>query len=254
VNSGTKLPELVAVMRRLLAPDGCPWDRAQTLESLRPFVIEEAYEVVDAIDRGEAAALKEELGDLLFQVVFQSEIAASKGWFELDDVVDAICQKMVRRHPWVFGDAPKEDGLSSERWEEMKAKEKRGSGTLGGVPLSLPALLRANRVSEKAAAVGFDWHDASGARAKMDEELAEVDEAATQDELEHEIGDLLFAITNFSRHRGVDPEAALRGTIERFTRRFRAMELSVEARGLTLKELDDEGIDSEWEAAKRKVG
>jgi nucleoside triphosphate diphosphatase len=254
VDTGKKLPELVAVMRRLLGPEGCPWDRAQTLESLRPFVIEEAFEVVDAIDRGEASALKEELGDLLFQVVFQSEIAAAKGWFQLDDVVDAICKKMVRRHPWVFGDAPKEDGLSSARWEAMKAKEKRSSGVLGGVPLALPALLRATRVSEKAAAVGFDWQDASGARAKIDEELREVDEATTEAELEHEIGDLLFAVTSFSRHRGIDPEAALRGTIERFSRRFRAMELAVEARGETLKELDDAGLDREWTAAKQKVG
>ncbi|NLY94365.1 MAG: nucleoside triphosphate pyrophosphohydrolase, partial [Myxococcales bacterium] len=164
-------------MRRLLGPEGCPWDRAQTLESLRPYVVEEAYEVVDAIDRGERDALKEELGDLLFQVVFQSEIAASKGWFTIDDVVEAICAKMIRRHPWVFGDAPKEEGLSAERWEAMKAKEKRIAGVLGGVPVALPALLRAMRVSEKAAAVGFDWQDASGARAKIDEELREVDEA-----------------------------------------------------------------------------
>jgi len=241
-------------MRRLLGPEGCPWDRAQTLESLRPYVVEEAYEVVDAIDRGERDALKEELGDLLFQVVFQSEIAASKGWFTIDDVVEAICAKMIRRHPWVFGDAPKEEGLSAERWEAMKAKEKRIAGVLGGVPVALPALLRAMRVSEKAAAVGFDWQDASGARAKIDEELREVDEARTQAELEHEIGDLLFAVTSFSRHRGVDPEAALRGTIERFTRRFRAMEIAVEARGESLRDLDDEGLDREWNEAKTKVG
>ncbi len=241
-------------MRRLLGPEGCPWDRAQTLESLRPYVVEEAYEVVDAIDRGERDALKEELGDLLFQVVFQSEIAASKGWFTIDDVVEAICAKMIRRHPWVFGDAPKEEGLSAERWEAMKAKEKRIAGVLGGVPVALPALLRAMRVSEKAAAVGFDWQDASGARAKIDEELREVDEARTQAELEHEIGDLLFAVTSFSRHRGVDPEAALRGTIERFTRRFRAMEIAVEARGESLRDLDDEGLDREWNEAKKKVG
>lgn len=241
-------------MRRLLGPEGCPWDRAQTLESLRPYVVEEAYEVVDAIDRGERDALKEELGDLLFQVVFQSEIAASKGWFTIDDVVEAVCAKMIRRHPWVFGDAPKEEGLSAERWEAMKAKEKRIAGVLGGVPVALPALLRAMRVSEKAAAVGFDWQDASGARAKIDEELREVDEARTQAELEHEIGDLLFAVTSFSRHRGVDPEAALRGTIERFTRRFRAMEIAVEARGESLRDLDDEGLDREWNEAKTKVG
>lgn len=241
-------------MRRLLGPEGCPWDRAQTLESLRPYVVEEAYEVVDAIDRGERDALKEELGDLLFQVVFQSEIAASKGWFTIDHVVEAVCAKMIRRHPWVFGDAPKEEGLSAERWEAMKAKEKRIAGVLGGVPVALPALLRAMRVSEKAAAVGFDWQDASGARAKIDEELREVDEARTQAELEHEIGDLLFAVTSFSRHRGVDPEAALRGTIERFTRRFRAMEIAVEARGESLRDLDDEGLDREWNEAKKKVG
>lgn len=243
-------------MRTLLGPDGCPWDKEQSFESLRPFVIEEAFEVVDAIDSGDRDALREELGDLLYQIVFQAEIARSEGLFGMDEIIEAIKAKMIRRHPWVFGDEEIGSESAEARWEAIKAKEKRESGTLGGVPVALPSLLRAMRVSEKAAAVGFDWADAEGARAKIDEELREVDEAAAagdQAALESEIGDLLFAITSFSRHRGIDPEAALRGTINRFTARFTEMERAIIAEGRALKELDDAGLDEAWEAAKAKL-
>lgn len=250
MNHGKNLVELIEVMRTLLGPEGCPWDKEQTFESLRPFVIEEAFEVVDAIDSGDRAALREELGDLLYQIVFQAEIARAEGAFGMDEIIDGIKEKMIRRHPWVFGDEEVGGESAEERWEAIKAREKRESGTLGGVPLALPALLRATRVSEKAAAVGFDWSDAEGARRKIDEELREVDEAETQAALEAEIGDLLFAVTSFARHRGVDPEAALRGTIDRFTARFSVMERAVISEGRALRELDDAALDEAWEAAK----
>src|ERR1700755_1464256 len=179
--NGQSLPRLVEIMQRLLAPDGCPWDREQTLETLRQYVVEEAHEVVDAIDHGKPEELREELGDLLLQIVFQSELARAQGWFGPDDVVTAICDKMVRRHPHVFGD----EKVSGTRevlanWEVIKAQEKQGRGVLDGVPKGLPGLLRAWRVADKAARVGFDWPDLAGARAKVDEELAELDSALTQ--------------------------------------------------------------------------
>src|SRR3954467_6301106 len=188
---GERLPELVAIMRKLLAPDGCPWDREQTLETLRPYVLEEAHEVVDAIDRKDMGDLREELGDLLLQVVFQSELAREH--FGVDDVIGAICEKLVRRHPHVFGDERAETSDDvRERWEELKAKEKQDRGVLDGVPVAMPALLRAWRVGEKAAHLGLDWPDEQGPRAKLDEEIREFDEAlaAGQPEaIEHELGD-----------------------------------------------------------------
>jgi MazG family protein len=191
---GATLPRLAEVMQRLLAPDGCPWDREQTLLSLRPFVIEEAYEVVDAIDSGSPEDLREELGDLLMQIVFQAELARRQGWFGLDDVVAAISEKLVRRHPHVFGDTTvsgTEEVLAN--WEKLKAAEKKDRGLLDSLPKSLPALLRAVRIGEKAARVGYDWPDVSGVRAKIDEELAELDVALSADDAkraEEELGDV----------------------------------------------------------------
>lgn len=263
MSEGRNLPELVEVMRALLGPEGCPWDKEQTLETLRPYVVEEAHEVVEAIDQGDRKAHREELGDLLFQIIFQSELARAAGDFGLDDVIEAIRSKMVRRHPWVFGG--EEQAVSGDealgRWELQKAKEKRARGALGGVPVSLPALLRAQRVGEKAAAHGYDWPDAAGPRAKVDEELAELDaaldsldaapSAATRAEAEAELGDLLFAISSLARKRGLDAEAALRGSLDTFSRRFRHAELAVQADGSELKDLDDEARDALWEQAKR---
>src|SRR4051794_926019 len=207
---GRTLPRLVQIMQRLLAPDGCPWDREQTLESLRTYVIEEAHEVVDAIDRGGPEDLREELGDLLLQIVFQSELARAKGWFGPDDVVTAIVDKLVRRHPHVFGDV-KVSGTAEvlEHWEQLKAKEKAGRGVLDGVPKALPALLRATRVGEKAARVGFDWPDLAGAREKVNEELAELDAAVHSEDrqrMEDELGDVLFSLVSVARKLDVDPE------------------------------------------------
>ena len=256
-DDGASLARLVDVMRTLLGPAGCPWDKEQTLESLRPYVIEEAHEVVEAIDRGEAAPLQEELGDLLFQVVFQSELAAQKRWFGIDDVVRGIADKMVRRHPWVFGDEKPSGGGAEAlaRWEAQKSKEKQSRGALGGVPVSLPALLRAWRVGEKAAAHGYDWPDATGVRAKVDEELAELDEAVASgatERIEHELGDLLFSLASYGRKLGVDPEAALRRALDRFSARFRHAELAAEASGSALRELDAAALDRLWQEAKRE--
>ncbi len=252
-----RLPELTAIMQTLLGPDGCPWDREQTLASLRPYVLEEAHEVVDAIDRGDPEQLREELGDLLFQVVFQSELATKQGWFDIDDVIGAISDKMVRRHPWVFGDQEVGDAeVALGRWEAMKAQEKRPQGVLGGVPVALPALLRALRVGEKAAAVGYDWDDAAGARAKIDEELGELDEAVASEDaarMEEELGDLLFAVASFARKKGIDPESALRRALTRFSDRFRHAELAAERQGTSLRELDADTLDDLWEEAKRET-
>ncbi len=219
-------------MHRLLAPDGCPWDREQTLPSLRRYVLEEACEVIDAIDGGDREALASELGDLLLQVVFQAELARSEGAFGPDDVVRAITEKLVRRHPHVFGDATvsgAEEVLTN--WERIKATEKkRDGGVLGGVPRSLPALMRAQRIGEKVARVGFDWPDARGSRAKVTEELRELDEAiasADPSRVEEELGDALFALVNLARHVRADAEGALKRTTDKFARRFAHVETRV---------------------------
>ncbi|MAQ17320.1 MAG: nucleoside triphosphate pyrophosphohydrolase [Sandaracinus sp.] len=258
---GSALTELVEVMETLLGPGGCPWDKEQTLETLRPYVLEEAFEVVEAIDGGNPELHREELGDLLFQIVFQSAIAERAGTFDVDDVARGIAAKMVRRHPWVFGDEEleTEGGQAAlARWEAQKAREKgakvRERGALGGVPAALPALLRALRVGEKAGAAGYDWPDAAAVRGKVDEELAELDAAlAAGDDaaIEAELGDVLFALVSLGRHRGVDAESALRGSLDRFTRRFRHAELAAADEGQMLADLDDAARDALWERAKQ---
>jgi MazG family protein len=255
--NGQSLPRLVEIMQRLLAPDGCPWDREQTLETLRQYVVEEAHEVVDAIDHGKPDELREELGDLLLQIVFQSELARSQGWFGPDDVVTAICEKLVRRHPHVFGDV-KVSGTAEvlQHWEQLKAKEKAGRGVLDGVPKALPALLRATRVGEKAARVGFDWPDLAGAREKVNEELAELDAAVHSEDrarVEAELGDVLFSLVSVARKLDVDPEAALRGTLDRFGQRVRWVEERVKERGQDLSSLDAAELDTLWHEAKGAV-
>lgn len=218
------IERLIGIMARLRGPDGCEWDRAQTFATIAPYTIEEAYEVADAIERGDVAELKDELGDLLLQVVFHSRIAEEAGAFAFDDVVAAISDKMERRHPHIFGDTA-EGG--HHLWEEVKAAERAAKGessTLDGVARGLPALLRAEKLQKRARRVGFDWPNATGSRAKIDEELAEVEAAETPEHVSEEIGDLLFAVVNWARHQGVDPEAALRAANAKFERRFRAME------------------------------
>jgi MazG family protein len=218
-------------------------------------VIEEAHEVVDAIDRKDMRDLREELGDLLLQIVFQSELA--KDHFGVDDVIGAICDKLVRRHPHVFGEERAADSDAvRERWEALKAKEKKDRGVLDGVPVAMAALLRAYRVGEKAAHLGLDWPDERGPRAKLDEEIRELDAALASGnapEIEHELGDALFAIVNLARKRAVDPEAALRGTIDRFSARVRFVEQTMRARGIASGQLSLEELDVLWNEAKEAL-
>lgn len=246
-NSGM-IERLTDIMARLRGPDGCEWDRAQTFGSIAPYTIEEAYEVVDAIERGDMAELKDELGDLLLQVVFHSRIAEEEGAFTLADVAAAIGDKMERRHPHIFGHTV-EGG--HHLWEEVKAAErvqKGATSVLDGVAMGLPALLRADKVQKRAARVGFDWPDTAGPRAKIDEELAEVEDATTPDELTDEIGDLLFAVVNWARHHGVDAEAALRGATAKFERRFRTIEARAGAAFAGLSLAEKEAL---WVAVKK---
>jgi nucleoside triphosphate diphosphatase len=246
------IERLVAIMARLRDPErGCEWDRAQSFATIAPYTIEEAYEVADAIERDDMADLKDELGDLLLQVVFHSRIAEEAGHFALSDVVTAISDKMERRHPHIFG----EPGTPFPGWEQIKAMERGAkagagepAGALEGVAVGLPALLRAEKLQKRAARVGFDWPDPSGARAKIDEELVEVETATTDAEREEEIGDLLFAVVNWARHQGVEPEAALRAANAKFERRFRAME--AEANG-SLAGLSLDAMEALWLRAKQ---
>ena len=223
--SATDIDRLVAIMARLRDPvSGCEWDTVQTFATIAPYTIEEAYEVADAIERADMADLKDELGDLLLQVVFHARMAEEAGDFALKHVVAAICDKMERRHPHIFGDAAKGGHYL---WEQIKAAERGAKGAesaLDGVAIGLPALLRAEKLQKRAARTGFDWPDASGPRAKIDEELVEVETAANDAEREEEVGDLLFAVVNWARKLGVDPEAALRAANAKFERRFKAME------------------------------
>jgi len=247
-------------MARLLSPEGCPWDREQTLESLRPYVIEEAHEVVDAIDRRDLPHLREELGDLLLQIVFQSALAEREGEtdrFHIDDVIQGICEKLVRRHPHVFGDEHAADSSAVlARWEELKAKEKAGRGVLDGVPVAMSALLRAQRVGEKAAHLALDWPDAEGPRRKLDEEIAELDEAlraGDREWIEAELGDILFTVTSIARKHNLDAEAALRRTIDTFARRVGHFEGTLRARDIDPRGLSAEQLDVLWNDAKEAL-
>jgi ATP diphosphatase len=240
------IEDLRDIMARLRDPDaGCPWDKEQTFRTIAPYTIEEAYEVADAIERGDMDALKDELGDLQLQVVYHARMAEEAGAFALRDVLDSICAKMIRRHPHVFGDS------ASPGWEEIKAQEratKSDDSALAGVATALPALLRAEKLGKRAARTGFDWPDDIGVRAKIEEEIAEVRAARTPDEQAEEIGDLLFAVVNWARHLKVDPEAALRGANAKFERRFRTME-AIAGDGFADLSLDQ--MEDLWQKAKR---
>jgi len=251
--SAADVMPLARVMARLRDPEhGCPWDIQQDFASIAPYTIEEAYEVADAIERNDLAALKDELGDLLLQVVFHARIAEQAKAFALQDVIDGITQKMVRRHPHVFGEGvARQDGHA--QWEAIKAAERAGKdaddSALAGVALAIPALLRAEKLQKRAARTGFDWPDAEGAYAKVEEEIEEVRTADTDAERAEEIGDLLFAVVNLARHMKVDPEVALRAANAKFEKRFRIMEaLAGDAfPGLSLT--DKEAL---WQTAKAK--
>lgn len=241
---------LADVMARLRAPEGgCPWDLVQTFTSIAPYTIEEAYEVADAIARGDMDDLREELGDLALQVVYHSQMAAEAGAFTLDDVLRGITAKMIRRHPHVFGDGARIASADAQtaNWESLKAAEKPRATALDGVALGLPALLRAEKLQRRAARTGFDWPDAAGPRAKIDEELAEIAEANDAGRSE-EIGDLLFSVVNYARHLGVDAEAALRQANAKFEARFAAMEALA---GNGFAALDLEAKEALWQQVKR---
>ena len=245
----SSLADLVEIMRRLRDPEnGCSWDREQTFDTIAPYTIEEAYEVADAIARRDLDELKDELGDLQLQVVYHSRIAEESGAFTIDDVMTSICAKMIRRHPHIFGDAEETPG-----WEALKAAERgerSDSSALAHVALALPALKRAEKLQSRAARVGFDWPDASGPRAKIDEELAEIDAAASDEERASELGDLLFSVVNYARHLGVDPEAALREAASRFEARFRKVETLSER---PLGEMHIDELENLWQRAKREL-
>ena len=261
-------------MRTLRGPDGCPWDREQTLRSLRPFVLEETYELLDALDRGDHDALCEELGDFLFEAVFLARIAEEEGRFAIGDAIDAIADKLVRRHPHVFTAdgrplAGVREPLSSaavvERWEDLKAKERRADAAaakektiLTGVPRTLPALLRAYELGARASAVGFDWVQSADVLAKIEEELNELKDVVQRDatdrrRVEEEMGDLLFTLVNLSRKLGIEPEAALRMANDKFQRRFEGIEQDAAAEGRPLRDMALEELERRWQSRKRRI-
>ena len=251
--------KLVELMEALRGPEGCPWDRKQTPESLKPFLVEECYEVIDALDEGKPDKIKEELGDLLFQILFHARIAEEDGQFSMQDVITSIHEKMTRRHPHVFGD----EKLSTDKevlanWEEIKKKEKGHEdrkSILEGVPKELPSLLRAHRLQERAARVGFDWNHLNEALPKLDEEIAEFKESLREEnagKIEEELGDLFFTLVNISRFLGVNPDEALRKTISKFIHRFRSIEEHAEQTGRSLNDMTLQEMEALWQQAKNK--
>ncbi len=254
----SRLPQLLQIMRRLRAPDGCPWDRQQTFASIAPFTLEEAYEVLDAIERGDLPHLADELGDLLFQVVFHAQMASELGAFDFEAVAGLICDKLIRRHPHVFAErGPLTADEQGALWEDIKARERGGDSAIDGVPRGLPALMRAFKLSKRAARAGFDFEHSGQTADKVEEELAEVREAAAahpaapSQELFEEVGDLLFAAANLARKLGVDAESALRAANRKFERRFRAMEQIAKARGQEFSALDLAAQERLWLDVKR---
>ena len=251
--------ELVGLLATLRAPGGCPWDREQTHESIRRYAIEEAFEVAEAIDSGDADDLRLELGDLLLQVVFHAQIASESGRFDMQGVCQGVIDKMTRRHPHVFGDVDAADAEAVARnWEEIKAAERGESASvLDGVPRALPALQRAERISEKASKGGYDWNAAADVVPKIAEEAAELAEAHDSRDARAtaaEFGDLLFSLVNYGRKLGIDPEEALSGTVRRFEDRFRFAEARALESGQKLRDLSSEARDELWEEAKRRSG
>ena len=258
---------LLELMARLRNPEtGCPWDQKQTFATIAPYTIEEAYEVADAIERGDPLKIRDELGDLLFQVVFHAQMAQERGWFDFAQVAGSIHEKLVRRHPHVFGGkSVAGEAELLKNWEELKARERAEAGggevgTLDDVPRGLPALIRAAKLGKRAGRVGFDWPDAAGVREKVAEELREVDEAVaaagggagagSSPEVVEEMGDLLFAVANWGRHLKVDAEDALRAANSKFERRFRDMEALAHQRGLALEQLGAQEWEGLWQEAK----
>jgi len=256
----SSITRLLDIMARLRDPQrGCPWDLEQTFRTIAPYTIEEAYEVADAIERDDLASLRGELGDLLFQVVFHAQMASERGAFAFDDVVAAICDKLERRHPHVFGDARIDTAAAQTvAWEEQKRleRERAGASVLDDVPLALPALTRANKLGKRAALVGFEWPDVAGALDKLDEELGElrkeVAEQAGAAAITNELGDVLFCVVNVCRYLGVDPETALRGANAKFERRFGYVEGRLREQGRSTREATLEEMDRLWDEGKER--
>jgi tetrapyrrole methylase family protein/MazG family protein len=249
------IARLYEVMKRLRAPGGCPWDREQTLQTLKPCLLEETYELLEAMDGNDLALHVEELGDVLLQVVFQCAIREEEGTFALNDVAEALTEKLIRRHPHVFGDAVADSsGQVLRNWEAIKQTEKKPDrSAIDGVPMALPALLKAQRTQSKAARVGFDWKDATGATEKIEEELAELKEAVAsgnRQKVADEMGDLLFSVVNYCRFVDVDAESALEGANKKFSRRFREVERRLREQGKALKECTLEEMDAVWDSVK----
>jgi MazG family protein len=260
--AGEKFQELVRVMARLRGPGGCPWDQKQTFDSIKSYLLEETYEVMDAIDSRDWQGLEEELGDLLLQPVFFAEMAAGEGRFTIADSLDRINQKLIRRHPHIFADGQADTPEAVlQRWNEIKAEEKAERGlapaqsVLDAVPRNLPALVEADKMGKKAAGEGFDWPNINGALDKLKEEadeLAEARIAGNQAEIEHELGDLLFTVVNIARYLKVDPEQALRKANRRFRSRFSGVEQAAKETGLPMKEIPLETLEEYWQAAKQR--
>lgn len=258
--AGEKFSELVSIMARLRAPGGCPWDLKQTFDSIKPYLLEETYEVMDAIDLRDWPGLSEELGDLLLQPVFFAQMAGEHGYFDITDALEAINQKLIRRHPHVFANSSAETAEEvKQRWDEIKKEEKTAQGVekpasiLAEVPRSLPSLVEAEKISHKAAGAGFEWPDISGVLDKLREEAEELARARAgndQSHIEAEIGDLLFTLVNLARFLKVDPEQALRKTNARFRRRFAHVEREIVATGGTLSETPLERMEELWQQAK----
>jgi len=255
-----ELRRLLDIMAALRARDGgCPWDQVQTYDTIAPYTIEEAYEVADAIARRDFPGLQDELGDLLFQVVYHARMAEEEGRFAFADVAKSISDKMIRRHPHVFGDAAARDAAAqTAAWEAQKSAERAArseTGALAGVPVTLPALTRALKLTNRAARVRFDWPDANAVLDKFEEEIAELRAelaGADADRMTDEVGDLLFVMANLARKLGLDPETCLRHANDKFTRRFNAMERDVEARGDSLPAMTPEAMEEAWQAVKRR--
>lgn len=260
ITTGQKFEELVSIMARLRAPDGCPWDREQTFDTIKPYLLEEAYEVMDAIDARDWPHLADELGDLLLQVVFFAQMAHEAGHFQIADAIDAINQKLIRRHPHIFaeGDAKTPEDVK-RRWDEIKVEEKKKAGKsvkglLDNVPRSVPALVEAQQVTAKAATVGFDWENSAQVEAKLEEEVAELREAQASGDaahIEEELGDALFAFVNLSRHLQLDAEQTLRKATRKFRARFAGIEAQAAAQGRSLKDMSIGEMEALWQKAKQ---
>ena len=241
--------KLIEIVQKLRAPDGCEWDREQTHESLTPYLLEETYEVLEAIDNKDFTALKEELGDLLLHVVFQAELANEKKLFSLEDSIKNVNEKLINRHPHVFAN----DNTKKIDWETAKQKEKKRDSLLDGVPIALPALLRARRIQERAASVGFDWETSKQVFNKVEEEIDELKEALENNiGIEDELGDVLFSIVNLTRHLDLNPETSLKKSIDKFTYRFKKLELELKNRNKDIKDFSLVQLDALWESIKLK--